>query len=96
MNPSSRREYLLDRPGRYRILLWGTVDALWSDRLGGMAMSVTRLTDGTPLTLLSGELEDQSALIGVLNTLHDLSLPLMSVERIDAEAADPRRSSVIG
>jgi len=36
------------------------------------------------ITTLTGRLLDQSALIGVLNSLHDLGCPIMSVEYIAA------------
>jgi integrase len=49
-------------------------------RVAGMTLSATRLADGAAATTLIGELADQSALMGVLNALHDLGLPLVSVE----------------
>jgi len=82
MGPHSHPGYLLDMRSRYRILICGTLDAGWSDRLGGMTISATRLADGAAATSLIGELADQSALVGVVNTLHDLGLSLMSVERV--------------
>lgn len=36
----------------------------------------------TPISTLLGELSDQAALMGVLNTLYDLHLPVLSVERV--------------
>ena len=87
MDPSSPT-YLLDTRCRYRILINGTLDAGWSNRLGGMTISAARLAGGTPTTTLIGELADQSALVGVLNTLHDLGIPLVAMERIDDEAED--------
>ena len=50
-----------------------------------MTISAAQLADNTPGTALIGELADQSALVGVLNTLHDLGLLLVSVERISAQ-----------
>jgi hypothetical protein len=88
MDPSSQKGYLLDARCRYLILIRGTLDAGWSDRLGGMTIAAARLADGTPATTLSGELADQSALVGVLNTLHDLGLPLESVEHVADKAED--------
>jgi hypothetical protein len=82
MDLHSHAGYLLDAPDRYRILILGTLDAGWSDRLGGMTISATRLADGTMATTLIGDLADQSALVGVLNTLHDLGLSLVSMERV--------------
>jgi hypothetical protein len=32
------------------------------------------------MTILTGEMVDQTALLGVLNTLYDLHLPIVSVE----------------
>lgn len=88
MSPLSETEYILDAPARYRILIHGRLDAGWSDRLGGMTVLATRLADGTAATTLSGELPDQSALVGVLNILHDFGIPLVAMERIDDVAED--------
>ncbi len=82
MGTDSQPKYLLDAPGRYQILVRGVLDASWSDRLGGMTILAAPLADSTPATLLIGELADQSALVGVLNALHDLGLTLMSVEYV--------------
>jgi hypothetical protein len=49
-------------------------------------MTVDPATGGerTDETLLQGELCDQGALLGVLNTLYGLHLPLLLVERLPA------------
>jgi hypothetical protein len=86
MNPSAQPDYPLDARGNYRILIRGTLDASWSNRLGDMTVSAARLADGMAVTTLTGELVDQSALVGVLNTLHDLGLSIESVEHVSAEA----------
>jgi hypothetical protein len=36
------------------------------------------------VTELSGQLADQAALVGVLTSLYDLGMPLLSVERLAA------------
>src|SRR5215211_5352081 len=59
------------------ILVVGTLDGRWSDRLGGLRVRVTGR--GFPVTELTGQLMDQAALYGVLVTLYDLGLPLLSV-----------------
>jgi hypothetical protein len=86
MDPSHESNYPLDARGKYRILVRGAIDTSWFDRLGGMTIATTRLTDDSVMTILSGELVDQSALVGVVNTLHDLGLPLISVERVASES----------
>ena len=47
---------------------------------GRLTIRITDQTGGAPVTILSGRLVDQAALFGVLNTLHDRRLPLLSVE----------------
>ena len=47
------------------------------------------ITERTPeaepsVTTLLGELSDQAALAGVLNTLYELHLPVLSLERLSA------------
>jgi hypothetical protein len=41
------------------------------------------------ITILDGVLPDQNALVGVLNTVHELRMPVLSVERQDDELSDP-------
>ena len=72
----------LETPATYRIRVQGRLDKNWSDRLGGMAITGTT-RDNLPVTFLVGHLTDQAALSGVLNTLYELHLPLLSVENLD-------------
>lgn len=79
----------LDTPARYRIRVQGTLDASWSDALGGMHITVSEQEDGGPVTTLCGRLVDQAALLGVLNGLYNsLHMPLLSVECLFIEAQD--------
>ncbi len=73
----------LETPATYRIRVQGVLDASWSDRLGGMAISRTSTGSRAPVTILVGHLTDQTALAGVLNALYNLHLPLLSVENMD-------------
>lgn len=68
----------------YRIIVQGCIDKRWSGRLGGL--EITNVTGAGPsvVTQLSGELIDQAALMGVLNTLYDLQLPLLAVIGLDS------------
>jgi hypothetical protein len=68
-----------DRPAAYQINVQGMIDPDWSDRLAGMTMSLIREEARPPVTTLKGELSDQAALAGVLNTLYELHLPILSV-----------------
>jgi hypothetical protein len=35
------------------------------------------------VTVMTGRLADQSALVGILNSLHDIGCPILSVERVE-------------
>ncbi len=54
-----------------------------SGLVGSMAITSTSTKEKLPVTLLVGHLIDQAALSGVLNTLYELHLPLLSVENLD-------------
>ena len=68
----------------YRIRIRGRLDYSWSERLGGMTVTTTGGRDTDETTMLEGQLRDQAALTGILNTLYDMQLPLVSVEFIDS------------
>jgi hypothetical protein len=80
--PPSQFEW--DRPATYRIDVQGRVPARWYDRLEGMAITECSTDAEHPVTTLLGELSDQAALEGVLDTLFALHLPVVSVERLSA------------
>jgi hypothetical protein len=63
--------------GRYEIRLKGHLGPRWAARFDGMTL--TTQADGT--TLLEGPVADQAALHGLLRTLRDLGIPLLSVTR---------------
>jgi hypothetical protein len=69
-----------DGPARYTIRVEGHLSPDWSARLGGLGITTT--PGGVPVTELTGELRDQAALLGVLNALYELGLPLLAVVRL--------------
>ena len=78
LNP---RDHPYDYPGFFSLRVAALLDESWSDRLGGMKVVSAGVEEGAgaPVTVLVGPLEDQSALHGVLKTLHDYSIPLLFV-----------------
>jgi len=82
MDTPSANQLEFDGPAVYRIRVRGRVPATWSDRLGGMAISLETSEEGDPTTLLMGELRDQASLAGVLSTLYALHCPVLLVERL--------------
>ncbi|HRV92780.1 MAG TPA: hypothetical protein P5526_11505 [Anaerolineae bacterium] len=80
-----RKELRPDGAATYRIYVQGILDERWSDRMGGLTIAIIDQESEAPVTVLSGRLLDQSALLGVLNTLHDMRLPLLSVKCDDCD-----------
>jgi hypothetical protein len=76
-----RDPLLFDCPAIYQILVHGKINPTWSDRLEGMTISQAVGERGEPFTILEGELSDQAALVGVLNTIYELHLTVLSVKR---------------
>jgi len=73
---------------RYEIRFKGHLDARWAAWFDGLSLSHS--SDGT--TVIRGSVADQAALHGLLQTLRDLALPLVSVTEIqpDAHRPEPR------
>jgi hypothetical protein len=63
-------------PARYQLRVEGHLDTHWSAHLDDLAL--TREDDGT--TTLTGLIQDQSQLHGLLAKIRDLGLTLISVE----------------
>jgi hypothetical protein len=72
----------------YRIRVRGELNPKMSDRLEGMKIENTFRKDGRAESLLEGRLDDQSALSGVLNTLYDLHMPVVSADCLGASNND--------
>ncbi len=72
-------------PATYRINILGTLDKKWSDYCGGMTIEHDFVLNQYPMTTLTGQLIDQSALIGVLNSLYDMGCPILLVECVEAQ-----------
>jgi hypothetical protein len=75
----NRKGLRLEDPATYEIRVQGSLDPKWSNRLQGLGIRVKEYSDRMPVTILSGNLKDQAALLGVLNTLFALKLPLLLI-----------------
>ncbi len=70
-----------DRPELYEIRIKGHLEARWADRFGDMTIVLTEHGE----TRLIGLLVDQAVLHGLLKTVRDLSLPLISINSINPD-----------
>jgi hypothetical protein len=77
MNSKQRR----NGPVIYEIRVQGVLDETWSGWLGGL----TIVPQASSETLLRGPVRDQAALHGLIVKIRDMGLPLLSVNRADAE-----------
>ncbi len=68
----------------YEIRLKGHLDSQWIDWFGGMTIKLEK--EGT--TLIIGPIIDQAALHGLLKTVRDLGMPLVSICPIEPGPAD--------
>jgi hypothetical protein len=81
----SRKGSTFDRPGDYRIRVQGYLDESWSERLAGFSVTSGKRGDKKTFTTLFGQVRDQAELAGVLNTLYELHLTLLSVEYLNED-----------
>ena len=84
MTPSTDwKDFKLESPATYRIRVQGRFDSNWIDQVTGMSISEDTRKGGPSVTTLVGYLKDQAMLSGILNSLYDLRLTLLSVENLD-------------
>ena len=79
---------MLTTAARYRIRVQGQLSPEWAAYFGGLALSWQEPGQ----TVLVGQIVDQAALHGILNTIRDLGLPLLEVQRLppeESETANP-------
>ena len=69
-----------DGPAAYRIVVKGRVDQLWSEDLGGMDIRIQDQEDQPAITILSGQVRDQAELMGIMNSLYELHMTVLTVE----------------
>jgi hypothetical protein len=82
-----KHKLTLDRPAAYQIKVPGHLDESWVDWGDRMAATVENEKDGSPVTTLSGAV-DQAALQGLLRRLYFLGLPLISVQWVASGLID--------
>ena len=73
----------MKEPAIYRIRVRGHLDPKWSERLEGMNITEVRHSEKDDETILVGRLADQAALAGVMNTLYEQHLPVLSVDCLE-------------
>ncbi len=82
-NPGSiaKDHFLADQPNFYKIRIEGILDPKWATWFEGFSLTI----EGND-TVLAGWVPDAPALYGLLTTISDLGMLLISVERLPAHA----------
>jgi len=79
------KNFSFNRPGNYRIRVQGFLDKKWSERLGGLRITTSKTGDQKSVTVLQGQVRDQAELAGVLSTIYQRHLTLLSVEHLNGD-----------
>lgn len=67
----------------YKLCILGYLDSSWSDRMGGLTITAGFEEDNKPITTLEGIISDQAELIGVINSIYEMHMPLLSVTFVE-------------
>ncbi len=76
----------LDQPSVYRIVILGVVEEQLLERLGDLRARREWSQAGEEISILTGYLPDQAALIGILMHLYNRGYCLLSLERMESES----------
>ena len=75
---------MFQNEARYEIRVDGHLDQRWSDWFEGMELPQAFNQNGSPITVLTGTIVDQAALHGILASVRDIGIPIISVNRIES------------
>jgi hypothetical protein len=83
--PEQQDRLTMSGPAEYRICVQGAIERSWTDLFAGMKVAYRNVATPGALTVLTGGVLtggvlDQAELIGLLNRLYGLGLPLVSVQ----------------
>ena len=79
---NEEHEYFFDQPGIYCIRVVGTFGEKLVDKFSDMSIKIRNRAENKPIITLVGKLPDQAALSGLLESLYEEHLTLISVEML--------------
>jgi hypothetical protein len=80
-HPRDSSDISFDVPATYRIIVKGRIDQLWCEDLGGMDIRIESPENEPAITILNGLVRDQAELMGIMNSLYELHMTVLSVEQ---------------
>lgn len=81
----------LDQPAFYRILVLGRLDQELTSRLGDLELLYLHNEQGEEVSVLTGLLGDQGALLGILVQLYNRGFCLAGLERASGTSRPPQQ-----
>jgi len=69
----------------YHICVQGCLEEVWSDRLANMTITMDLRDQQAPVSTLKGRIRDQAELVGVVNGLYQMRVPILSMEMVNEE-----------
>ena len=85
MAAQKKADFTFQKSAMYKIKVQGELNENWSERLLGMQISIERSQDKKPVSVLIGQINDQSALSGVLNALYEYNMTIISVRMLKSK-----------
>jgi len=85
MNKTIKQEgmnFNFSKPSVYKIKVQGEIEKDLSGNLGGMQIKVIKEEGKKPITVLIGSVRDQAALSGILNSLYNMHMMVISVKAL--------------
>ena len=73
-------------PAIYCIKIRGVIDQRYAGYFGDMIIGTEKKEEGQTTCKLKGSIKDQAELMGVLNALYNLHLPIVSIQTLDEES----------
>ena len=75
-------DYSFKKAAVYRIVVQGDIDTEMSERLWGLQVNIDKGNRNKAISTLIGQIDDQSALAGILNTLHEMHMTVIAVNML--------------
>lgn len=73
-------------PAIYCIKIKGVIDQHYAGHFGDLIISTDKKEDEQTTSKLTGNIKDQAELMGVLNGLYNLHLPIVSIQPLDEKS----------
>ena len=82
MTQHAEPKFSFQNPAVYKIKVQGEIEKSWASKLQGLQINIERSQSKNPVSVLVGQINDQSALSGIMHTLYDMHMTVISVHML--------------